>query len=226
MPPLREPGPVPGTGPFAAQVPGFRGAGIILTAGASRRLGRPKQVLPYGTGVLLDAVLATARDCGFAQTVLALGGAAAEVQQTVGTTGCDVVVNPDFGEGCSSSIATALAVLHPEIEAVVLMLGDQPGVRAGSVHALLRALAVRQPGRAGGTGIAVCRYEDGIGHPMAFTQGLLPQLAGLHGDKGVWKLVKQRAADVVEVAIPGPVPLDVDTEDDYRRVLAELQARA
>ena len=199
--------------------PGPRTAGIILAAGGSRRLGRPKQVLPYGGGVLLDAVLATARDCAFGQTVLALGGAAAEVERTVDTSGCDVVLNPDFGEGCASSIATALAVLHPDTSAVVLLLGDQPGVRAPSVRAVLGAL---QPTPARAAGIAVCRYDDGVGHPMAFARRLLPDLAALHGDKAVWKLLAQREDDVVEVRTPGPVPPDVDTEDDYRRLLAGL----
>ena len=72
-------------------------------------------------------------------------------------------------------------------------------------------------------GIAVCRYDDGVGHPLAFARRLLPDLAALHGDKAVWKLLEQRPDDVVEVRTPGPVPLDVDTEDDYRRLLDGLQ---
>ncbi|HSO92520.1 MAG TPA: nucleotidyltransferase family protein [Arthrobacter sp.] len=201
-----------------------RTAGLILAAGASRRLGRPKQLLPYGHGVLLDAVLKTALDCGFDQTVLALGGAAGEVQRTVDTTGCEIVLNPDFGEGCSSSIAAGIAVLHPDTDAVVLLLGDQPGIRAVTARALLELLVTgAERAGQGAPGIAVCRYDDGVGHPLAFTRRMLPELAALHGDKAVWRLLEQRAGDVVELPVPGPVPLDVDTEGDYRQVLAGLE---
>lgn len=212
MPSLPEPPPAPA-----------RTAGVILAAGASRRLGRPKQLLPYGDGVLLDVVLATARECGFDQTVVAVGGSAAEVQRTVDTAGADVVLNPDFGAGCASSIAAAMAGLHPETDAVVLLLGDQPGVQAATVRAVLAALAVPPDDGPRSAGIAVCRYDDGIGHPLAFARRFFPELSALHGDKAVWKLLEQRADDVVEVAVPGAIPLDVDTEEDYRRILAELE---
>lgn len=201
-----------------------RTAGLILAAGASRRLGRPKQLLPYGEGVLLDAVLATVRDCGFDQTVLALGGAAADVQRAVDTTGCEIALTPDFGAGCAASIAAGIAALRPDTDAVVLLLGDQPEVRAATARALLGLLFAS--GAAAGPdapGIAVCRYDDGIGHPLAFTRRMFPELAALHGDKAVWRLLEQRADDVVELPVPGTVPLDVDTDEDYRRVLAALE---
>ena len=68
--------------------------------------------------------------------------------------------------------------------------------------------------------LAVCRYDDGRGHPFAFARELFGDLAELHGDKAVWKLLDRRADGVVEVPVDGPVPLDVDTWDDYEAVLA------
>jgi molybdenum cofactor cytidylyltransferase len=186
--------------------------GLVLAAGGSRRLGRPKQLLPYGDGTLLDHTLATARACGFDQLVCAIGGAADGVRETVDLSGAEVVENHDFGTGCSSSIALALTVLDPRADALVLLLGDQPGVTAATVRALI-------DGR-GGAPLAACRYDDGRGHPLAFGRSVFGALAGLHGDKGVWKLLDRWASEVVDVSVRGAVPLDVDSWDDYQAVLA------
>ncbi len=186
--------------------------GLVLGAGGSRRLGRPKQLLPYGERTLLDHVLQTARACAFDQLVVAIGGAAAEVRERVDLSGAEVVVNDAYGSGCSSSIAAALGAVDPRCEVLVLMLGDQPGVTPATVRTLLQ-------GR-GDAPLAVCRYDDGRGHPLAFGRAVLPDLADLHGDKGVWKLLDRRAGDVVEVPVAGPIPRDVDTREDYEAVLA------
>ncbi len=140
------------------------------------------------------------------------GGAAEEVRATVDLEGAEVVVNDDYGAGCSSSIAAALGALDPRCDVLVLMLGDQPGVTAATVEALLA-------GRRGAP-LAVCRYDDGLGHPIAFARSAFADLAGLHGDKGVWRLLERDAHDVAEVPIAGRVPLDVDTQEDYEAVLA------
>jgi molybdenum cofactor cytidylyltransferase len=192
--------------------------GLVLGAGGSQRLGRPKQLLPYRGATLLGHVVAVARTCAFDQLVVALGGAAQEVREHVDVRSAEVVVNDAYDEGCSSSIAAAMRSVDPRCDVLVLMLGDQPGVTAATVAALLA-------GR-GDAPLAVCHYDDGRGHPIAFARGTFGALADLHGDKGVWRLLDQRAADVTEVPIDGPIPLDVDTEEDYAAVLASARAPA
>jgi molybdenum cofactor cytidylyltransferase len=184
--------------------------GLVLGAGGSKRLGRPKQLLPYRGGTLLGHVVGVARACDFDQLVVAIGGAADDVRARVDLTGADVVVNDAYGEGCSSSIAAALGVVDPRCGVLVLMLGDQPGVTADTVGALLA-------GR-GDAGLAVCRYDDGRGHPIAFARSVFGALAGLHGDKGVWRLLDQAGDDAAEVAVAGTIPLDVDTPEDYAAI--------
>jgi molybdenum cofactor cytidylyltransferase len=72
----------------------------------------------------------------------------------------------------------------------------------------------------GSAPLAVCRYEDGRGHPFAFSRSVFGELSALHGDKGVWKLLDRFGDDVAEVPVPGLVPPDVDTWADYEAVLA------
>ena len=182
-------------------------SGLVLGAGASTRFGRPKQLLPYGDGTLLGHVVGVARSCHLDQIIVAIGGAADEVRANVELAEVDVVVNDAHGEGCSSSIAAALAALDARCDLIVLMLADQPGVSADTVAALLA-------GR-GEAPAAVCRYDDGRGHPLAFARSLFAELADLHGDKGVWRLLDRLGAEVVEAPIAGPIPLDVDTPEDY-----------
>src|SRR4051812_6136460 len=121
--------------------------GLVLGAGGSKRLGRPKQTLPFGGGTLLGHVVGVARECELDQLIVAIGGAADEVRAQVDLDGAEVVVNDAYGEGCSSSISAALGAVDPRCEVLVLMLGDQPGVTAETVRTLL---AGRRGAGAGG----------------------------------------------------------------------------
>ena len=192
--------------------------GLVLAAGGSSRLGEPKQLLPFGSSTLLGHVLETARSCGFDQLLVALGGSSEGVRAAVDLSGAQIVENPAFGEGCSSSIAAALGVVDPRADAMVLMLGDQPGVGSETVRTLLA-------GRDADTPLAACRYDDGRGHPLAFGRAVFGDLAELHGDKAVWKLLDRRSDDVVEVRVPGAVPADVDTREDYEAIRAARMSR-
>ncbi len=185
--------------------------GVVLAAGSSRRLGAPKQLLPYRDTTLMGATLAVARGAGFDQLIVTLGGAAQAVRAAVRLDGTDVVAVDDPATGCAASLRAALDGVDPRADGIVLMLGDQPGVQP----ATLRRVIDEGPG----ADIAVCRYDDGIGHPFWLGRGVFGELRALHGDKAVWKLVESGRRRVRELAIAGPVPLDVDTWDDYQRLV-------
>jgi molybdenum cofactor cytidylyltransferase len=187
--------------------------GLVLAAGGSRRLGVPKQLLPYRGATLLDSVLATARECAFDQLIVTVGGAAGQIREQVDLSSAEIVENSAFSTGCSSSIVTALGVVDPQSDGIVLMLGDQPGIEAATVQALVM--------RSAHTGCAVSRYDDGRGHPFWFGREMFGDLADLHGDKGIWKLIESGHHPVSEVRALGTIPLDVDDWDGYRALLAE-----
>jgi molybdenum cofactor cytidylyltransferase len=107
-----------------------------------------------------------------------------------------------------------MAAVDPGAAGIVLMLGDQPGVQPDTVARLTA-------GRGAGC-VAVCQYSDGIGHPFWLGREMFGDLARLHGDKAVWKLVEKAGASgtLSRVPIDGTVPLDVDTWADYDRLLA------
>jgi molybdenum cofactor cytidylyltransferase len=192
--------------------------GVVLAAGNSRRLGTPKQVLPYRDTTLLGATLEIARSAGFDQLIVTPGGAAQAVRDAVPLDGTDVVavdgLGADAGTGCSASLRAALRRVDPQAAGIVLMLGDQPSVKPATVRQLVQHARVGLAGAA-----MVCRYADGIGHPFWLSRSVFGELSRLHGDKGVWKLVQSGRHPVRELEVDGPVPLDVDTWDDYRRLL-------
>ena len=191
-----------------------RVTGVVLAAGRSRRLGQPKQILPYRDSTVLGETLRMARRCGFDQLIVTLGGAAEEVRREVSLDGAEAVVVDDPASGCAASLRVAVERVDPASAGIVLLLGDQPGVTEVTVRRLIEAGA--------GESIAVCRYDDGVGHPFWLARGVFGELTGLHGDKGVWKLIDSGRFDVLEVPVDGPVPLDVDTWDDYERLIAAV----
>ncbi len=177
----------------------------------SRRLGQPKQLLTYRGQPLLQTAVNNALDAAFSQVVVAIGGAAPEVRTSIDFGTALVVENVHFTTGCSSSIVSALDVVNDQAEGLVLLLGDQPGVTTTTINRVIaEALGP----------LAVCRYTDGRGHPFWFASGVFGDLRDLHGDKAVWKLLESGRHRVQEIACEGPIPADVDTWDDYERLLA------
>lgn len=185
--------------------------GLVLGAGASQRMGQPKQLLPYRGKPLLQSAVDNALGAEFAQVVVAIGGAASEVRASIDFGAAVVVENVRFTAGCSSSILAALDVVDAKAQGIVLLLGDQPDVSTSTMN--------RFVADADGP-LAVSRYADGRGHPLWFGREIFHDLRKLQGDKAVWKLLESGRYPVDEIFVDGVVPGDVDTWDDYRQLLA------
>jgi molybdenum cofactor cytidylyltransferase len=203
---------------WVAVVPSRSGiSGVILAAGRSSRLGRPKQLLDLFGEPLLRHVVKNAVASELDEVVLVLGHQAAEIQSAVGEWGQRVVVNPDYAEGQSTSLHVGLGAIDPLREAVVFLLGDQPQVRPEIIDALLAEF------RSTGAPIVMPTYGGIPANPVLFAADLFPELADVTGDEGARAIVKRHSERVARVTVSdGAPPRDVDTDDDYQALLAEM----
>ena len=187
-------------------------SGLILGAGASQRFGPPKQLQPYrGTTMLGWVVDQAQRATTLAEVVVVLGRAADEVRAQVDFVTARVVENPVFGEGCSSSYRAGIGAINPESSAIMIILGDRPQVTPEIIDRL-GAEWHDAP-------IALCSYQGRKGHPMIFARSLFTELVDLHGDKAAWKLVDANAPLVQEVEFDIPYPDDINTPEDFARLI-------
>jgi len=190
-------------------------SGLILGAGASQRLGPPKQLLPFRDTTMLGWVVRQAqRATGVDEVVVVLGRAADEVRERVDFGTACVVENKVFTEGCSSSYRAGLAAANPDSQAIMIILGDQPSLTPEVIDKL--AEEWRQTEAL----IALCSYNGRKGHPMIFSKAMFAQLETLHGDKAAWKLVDANAERVHEVHFDLPFPDDINTASDFERITA------
>ena len=190
-------------------------SGVILAAGRSSRLGRPKQLLPLAGQPLLAHTVRHAVASELDEVVLVLGHEALRIADAVGEWGQRLVINPNFASGQSSSLKVGLGALDPTTEAVLFLLGDQPQVTTETIDALLRAF------RETGGPIVAAEYGGQLGNPVLFGRELFSDLARLSGDEGARVLLRSQAAKVVRVPVAnGEPPRDIDTEADYAAVLA------
>jgi len=206
-----------GTGPgTGADRPGPV-LGVVLAAGGSTRMGRPKQLAGLGGRPLLAHVLASLQDAPVDRVVVALGGAADAVLERVDLGRAEPLVVEGWAAGMGHVLASALARAGSGWQAVVVLLGDQPLVPGAAVARVVDAW------RTGAGPVVTATYGGRPGHPKLFDRSLLPDLLRLSGDAGARDLVAAHPEWVhrVEVGDLGS-DADVDVEADLERVGAML----
>lgn len=189
--------------------------GLILAAGASRRMGQPKLLLPLPGGMTaLARAVAPHLEAGLARVVVVLGCDAVAVEAGAGLPDdprLRVVSNPAWEEGMASSLRCGIRACGVA-DAVLVALGDEPGV---TVSRLERLLAGWSPG----TPVVVPVHQGRPSRPVLFARSLFPELLRLTGDEGGRRVVRRHWSRAVQVEAE-PL-LDLDTPADYQALLGE-----
>lgn len=196
-------------------------AGIVLAAGRSSRLGRPKQLLPVRGEPLLRVTLQRILSTSLDTVYVVLGHRADDIAGVISDLPVRIVHNPDAEEGQSTSVFAGLrAITASDPDAVMFLLGDQPQINPAVVDALISRWQETQ------AGVVAPRYANGAGNPVLFDRRVLPEFTTLSGDTGARAIVRahQHSGDISLVDVNAPAPRDVDTNADYEALLASLAA--
>jgi molybdenum cofactor cytidylyltransferase len=184
---------------------------ILLAAGSSGRLGKPKQLLPYKKSTLLQYLMNEARASNAGTVVVVLGANEEIIQPELKTEGFYITVNKSWREGMASSIRSGIIELqkiNPSTDAAILMVCDQPLVTSQLLNELISMHNKK------GKPIVSSYYDDITGPPALFHQSMFPELLLLTGDKGAKKVVEIHTGNVATVPFPGG-NIDIDTMADY-----------
>jgi molybdenum cofactor cytidylyltransferase len=189
-------------------------AALVLAAGGSRRLGRPKQLEKWGSATLLDRVLDNVRRFPVDETWIVLGAEIDAVMEGVDLTDIGIIENPEWEEGLAASLRVGLDALTrlSKAEAAFIVLGDQPEVSDEVAAKLAEAWKTSKH-------LAVIpKYRYTWGNPVLVSRDLWPRLMSLEGDEGARRLLQAHPEWVEEVWIESLPPRDIDTERDIEEL--------
>ena len=189
-------------------------AGILLAAGGSSRFGAQKLLQPLGGVPLVRIAAERVLAGGVASLAVVLGREATSVRAALEGLPLRLVLNHRYAAGLAGSIRAGIRALPPDAGGALVALGDQPGVRADVVGALLLAF------RRGAGPIVAPEYAGVRGHPVLFARDVFPDLLRLRGDEGARSLLAAHPERVHLVPFDFPSPPDVDTPADYEQLAA------
>jgi molybdenum cofactor cytidylyltransferase len=193
-------------------ISGSRIAAIVLAAGKSERMGRPKALLPLRGRTFLENILRAISHSSIGQTIVVAGHHKEEIEGMVGRDRC--VFNPDYEQGMITSIQTGIRALSPEIDGAMLFLVDHPLIDSETIDALIKPL---RPGH-----IVLPVYLGRRGHPVLFSAGILQEILALPSTEGANIVVRKDPSRIIEVSLDTPgILVDIDTPEQFAKLLEE-----
>lgn len=193
---------------------------IVLAAGESRRMGRPKLLLPYGDRTIIETVVQNVVSSRADRVLVVLGGYRREIEEKIRGFAVKRVINRRYQEGMLSSVRRGLSALPPSARAAAFILADQPEVASSVIDLMIEAYRREKKG------IVLPVYRKKRGHPLLIDLKYRREIESLSPDIGLRGLLREHRDDILEVRVSSPAVLkDIDNPDDYGRVLGIIRGR-
>jgi len=184
---------------------------ILLAAGESKRMGKPKLLMPMGDSTILEQTVDNLLDSDVDEVIVVLGYRAEEAMHRISSKPVKIAINPDYRHGMSTSIVAGLSLIDKKAEAAMLVLADQPFIDSKIINKLIEQYHAHTKG------IIFPKYQNRRGHPAIFSIKYKAELSRLKGDVGGREIIEKFPDDVLEVPVDSPyINIDIDTSSDYQ----------
>lgn len=187
--------------------------GLVLAAGQSKRMGRPKMLLPFRNKTVIESVLNESLQSNLDKVLVVLGGDRESICKQIQSLPVETCFNPDYRQGMLSSVQAGLRNLPAETDAVCLILGDQPQIQAAVIDQLIKVFDKSKQN------ILIPEFNNRRGHPVLFSASYIDEIFTLNQNIGLRELMQRHRDDILELNIQAPEILeDLDTPEDYERL--------
>lgn len=188
--------------------------GMILAAGESKRMGKPKLLLPFGEKTIIETIIDSVIQSKLDDVLVVLGAHREKIEKKIKDFSIKIVVNPNFKNDMLSSVQCGFRALPEDVEASLVILGDQPEISIALINKIVEAYKKSKKG------IVLPVYRKNRGHPVLIDMKYQGEIEDLNPDLGLRNLVYKHAEDILEVEVKTPSILqDIDTIEDYNREL-------
>jgi len=188
--------------------------GVVLSAGESSRMGRPKALLPIDGQTFIERIVGALKQGGIERIVVVLGFNADALRQQISHLPVEILVNPDHKLGQLSSLQVAVRHLQAakDCDGMMVHLVDHPYIDSKLVNIMLRRFDESK------FSIVVPRHQGKRGHPVIFSRALFDELLGAPLDQGAKAVVNAHRQDTLEIDTEDVgITLDIDTPELYRQ---------
>ena len=187
---------------------------MILAAGESKRMGKPKLLLPFGEKTIIETIVETVVSSEVEKTLIILGSEQEKIEEKIKNYPVKIVYNRDFQSGMLSSVQYGFKALPEETRAVLVVLGDQPKISEAVINKLVDAY------KSSGKGIVLPVYNTERGHPVLIDVKYREEVENLNPEVGLRGTVYNHPEDILEVEVETTsIFQDIDDESDYKREL-------